>query len=158
MTYGLKEPTQKMLEYLNENYSYDKLSGTFSWITEGGNGASKHVVGDVVPCNYKSGYAKIYAGSRYLNASHCAWWFATGQWPTESIDHINRDQKDNRFCNLREAGRHIQSQNRKGWNKEGLPKGVQRRGDRFRAYKNKTHLGVFDTVVEAKQAYEAAYV
>ena len=34
-------------------------------------------------------------------AHRLAWLLHTGDWPTNDIDHINRDRKDNRICNLR---------------------------------------------------------
>ncbi len=159
MTWNIPiKPDDVCTQYLTSNYHYDALNGLFYWIKDGGKGKSKHFSGDAVSGKFGGGYLKLFSGSRYLNASHVAWWFVHGEWPSQTVDHINRDPHDNRIENLRLADASVQSNNRKGWNAEGLPKGVQRRGCRFRAYRNKTHLGVFDTVVEAKQAYEAAYV
>ena len=152
------KPDESCLEYLKENYRYDAEEGIFLWAKEGGKGRSKHVQGDVALGKFGGGYPKLFAGKRYLNASHVAWWFCTSEWPTQTIDHINRDPYDNRLSNLRLADAFIQADNRSGWNEEGLPKGVQRRGGRFRAYKKKIHLGVFATIAEAKQAYEVANV
>ena len=152
------KPDDSCIEYLRQNYRYDAETGFFYWIKEGGKGLSKHFVGDKVSAKFGGGYPKIYAGARYLNASHVAWWFSHGEWPSYSIDHINRDQGDNRFENLRLADAVLQSNNRRAWNKDGLPKGVQRRGNKFRAVRRHTRLGTFDTIAKAKQAYEAADV
>lgn len=47
-----------------------------------------------------------------LYVSRVIWAMTTGQWPTLSIDHINRNPRDNRFVNLREATDAIQLANR----------------------------------------------
>lgn len=48
-------------------------------------------------------YLKIMIdGERY--ASHrLAWLYVYGRWPKRDLDHINRNKKDNRIANLREA-------------------------------------------------------
>ena len=159
MTWNIPiKPDDSCLRYLANNYRYDAETGSFYWIKEGGKGKSKHFIGDTVSGNFGGGYMKLYAGSRYLNASHVAWWFVHGEWPCQSIDHINRNAKDNSAVNLRLADAELQSQNRSAWNADGLPKGVQKRGDKYRAVKKHTRLGTFATVEEAKQAYEAAHV
>lgn len=35
--------------------------------------------------------------------SHVIWYMMTGEWPTLQIDHINRDDGDNRWSNLRQV-------------------------------------------------------
>jgi len=153
-----KKPSADQLSYLREHYCYTPETGQFFWLTEGGKGASKHYAGDECVGRFGGGYRKLYCGGRYVNASHAAYWFVHGEWPAKTVDHINRDPLDNRAANLRLADMFVQSDNRTGWNAANLPKGVQVRGSRFRAYKKGKHLGVFDTVSDAAAAYEAAHV
>jgi hypothetical protein len=70
----------------------------------------------------------------------------TGYWPTLSIDHVNRNQYDNRWENLREATPAQQCQNRS--RTTSLPKGVRRTRNRYLAV-----LGTFDTAEEAHAAW-----
>lgn len=76
-------------------------------------------------------------------------------------DHINRDRLDNRKENLRSCTRKVNSYNagHQKNNRLGV-KGVHMRGKRFRAvigdnYK-RIHLGYFDTIEEASNAYMQA--
>lgn len=58
------------------------------------------------------GYLSIQvAGKRYY-AHRLAWFYMTGKWPENEIDHKNRIRNDNRWENLREATRSIQMRNR----------------------------------------------
>lgn len=58
------------------------------------------------------GYVSIQvAGKRYY-AHRLAWFYMTGVWPENEIDHKNRVRDDNRWENLREATRSIQMRNR----------------------------------------------
>lgn len=36
----------------------------------------------------------------------------TGDWPTQEVDHINRNKTDNRWYNLRDVPRSVNQKNR----------------------------------------------
>lgn len=90
-----------------------------------------------------------------------AWLYMTGEWPTDEIDHRDRDPSNNRWSNLREAT-HKQNLSNQGIhsnNRLGI-RGVEKHGKRFRAYLGvegkKVILGWFDTAEEAGAARDAA--
>ena len=139
---------------------YDKNSGIFTWKTDRNGGA---VAGDVAGCLTKKGYIQIRVlGSRYF-AHRLAWLAVYGKFPSEFLDHKNNNKQDNRICNLREATRNQNMQNRPTFsnNTSGL------KGARFESHCNKwraqiylngknKHLGLFDTAEEAHSAYCSA--
>jgi hypothetical protein len=47
-------------------------------------------------------------GKPYL-AEHLAWLYVTGEWPKHAIDHVNGDTLDNRWENLRESDRELET-------------------------------------------------
>ncbi len=81
--------------------------------------------------------------------------------PKVIVDHINGNGLDNRRCNLRitnKVGNALNMSVNKN-KKSGLPKGVYKKRDKYRACiqingLNKA-LGVFKTVEEAQAAYQA---
>lgn len=98
---------------------------------------------------------------RYL-AYRLAWLYMTGKWPTGVIDHINGDQSDDRFVNLRDATMSMNAQNMRkpsAKNKTGYL-GVSKSRSKYMAaiyYAGKSrNLGRFDTPEEASHAYLAA--
>lgn len=100
-------------------------------------------------------------GKDYLS-HRLAWFYMTGAWPEQEIDHINGVRDDNRFANLREADRQINCQNvRKPYknNRTGLL-GVKPSLGKFvaRIYVDgkERHLGTFKTPGLAHAAYVAA--
>lgn len=73
------------------------------------------------------------------------------------IDHIDGNKGNNRIENLRLATPAQNTANRESYGK--YPKGVKAQGDKFQArigYAGKRyHLGTFNTIEEAKAAYDA---
>lgn len=102
-------------------------------------------------------YNVVRVDGHQYRSGRLAFLYMTGNWPIE-IDHINRDTRDDRWENLREATRSENLANRGKFGKSGLPKGVHKYGNRYRAacgYKGKEiYLGMFATVEEASEAYQ----
>lgn len=138
-------------QHLLEILSYDKDSGIFLWKKTGQLAGYVHAVRGHV-------YIEI-NGKAYL-AHRLAWFYMTGEWPKDEIDHIDRNRKNNSFMNLREAS-HSQNQHNSGIrkdNKSGF-RGVSKSGKKWMAtiaIKGKNnYLGVFDTAEAAYSAYVA---
>lgn len=140
--------------------SYDPETGVFTW-RRNGRGRSKRE-GAVAGAPGPRGYVRIHTAKRDLYGHRVAWLFVTGAWPSQEIDHINRDRSDNRYLNLREVSC---SENR--WNTMGQPsrresiyKGVARSKGKGRwraqinAHGQTIRLGVFDSQEEAAAAYK----
>lgn len=81
-------------ERLLSKFLYDPESGAFYWRSKG---LESKAVGYV---NY-DGYIRMYALGRRFYAHRLAWFYVTGRWPNEEIDHINGVRSDNRIKNLR---------------------------------------------------------
>lgn len=91
--------------------------------------------------------------------SRIVWYLKTREWPTDEIDHKNRNSFDNKWHNLREATSLQNNFNKKVLNNNKLGiKGVNRRHGRYVAqitiYGTKVHLGLYNTAQEAGWAYE----
>jgi hypothetical protein len=119
--------------------------------------------------NRRHGYIRVYIGRREYPAHRLAWLYMTGAWPKVQLDHINRVKTDNRWSNLREAtivqnAGNVPPQHRKTHGRMGKQSGVRgvywRGGSpvdtKWVAHLDNKHLGAFDTIDEAKAAYEAA--
>lgn len=98
-------------------------------------------------------------------AHRLAWLIVTGRWPEHTIDHINGDPSDNRFCNLREAtaAENLRHRGIMKSNKSGV-KGVHwfKQYNKWRAIivarGKQIFLGHFDNIEDAKAAYRQAAV
>jgi len=88
--------------------SYNPVTGIFIW-TKGKQGRS--VAGSRAGGVSGMGYRMIcFLGDKYLE-HRLAWLNFYGEWPDETIDHINRNRVDNRIVNLRQA-----TQQQQCWN------------------------------------------
>lgn len=144
---------------LREQLDYDPETGIFKWKI------SKRCVaiGDIAGTDTERGYRLICIDGKRHYEHRLAWLHYYGNAPVDQIDHINRDKKDNRICNLREASPAQNQMNGgvKSHNISGI-RGVRLRKNRPGYYARITfegkqrHLGVFSTAEEAESAYKEA--
>ncbi len=59
------------------------------------------------------GYLTVCVNGRSYMVHRIVWLYVHGEWPAQSIDHINGDRSDNRLENLRVADHHQNGYNRK---------------------------------------------
>lgn len=145
-------------ERLKELIKYNPESGTFTWIALTSS-RSRVLIDSIAGNHNQDGYRVIkISGVSYL-ASRLAWFYMTGEWPKEEIDHKNTIRDDNRWMNLREATDAINSQNKRSARKDNISGllGVTRRTYGFQArigLCGKSHfLGTFKTPELAHFAY-----
>jgi hypothetical protein len=139
---------------ISQVFRYEPETGCLFWRISP---HPKIPVGAEVTGKTSTGYGRVkYKGCHY-SVSHIAWAIETGEWPTLTIDHRDRAQHNNRFCNLREANDSTQQINRVLKNESGF-KGVRRQKNRFRAEIRRdgkaTHIGSFLTAIEAAIAFD----
>jgi hypothetical protein len=144
---------------LHELLKYDPETGVFTWnVTR-----SNMRAGTRAGTYDKRGYLRISIDEKIYGGHRLAWLYVYGAWPTDVIDHINRNTGDNRLCNLRDTDRCVNNQN--ACTRKDSPVGI--RGVTRHPYSNKwrariqangkkMHIGTFDTVEAAAAAYAAA--
>lgn len=145
---------------------YDPATGVFTWSRPL---SPVTPIGSLAGAIYKNGRRYITIHGRRYFASHLAWLYVHGVWPSAQVDHKNVTRDDNRIDNLRLA-----TNQQNGANKPALPnnrlgiKGVgvskvnrrapQRYRARIRVNDKLIHLGYFSTPQEASAAYHSAAV
>lgn len=142
-------------------FDYDPETGVLTWRCP-----TKHsarLVGQRAgSVNSFHRHREVKADGRLYREHRVIWLHVHGEWPKQTIDHINGDPADNRLANLRDVDMRAQQQNKVNalsTNRVGVL-GVHVYGDRYRAQiglDGRLHyLGTFDTVAEAQAAYLAA--
>jgi len=101
-------------ERLRDVLHYDPDSGDFTWL----NPTSFRVrIGDTAGYHHKTPDGKTYIQTAVDGDKHyahrLAWFYMTGEFPVDQIDHINGDGTDNRWCNLRQVTHRENSKNQK---------------------------------------------
>lgn len=149
------------LERLRYLLHYNEETGEFIWRVTRNADARK---GDIAGTVNAKGYVMIGADGRLYQAHRLAWFYVTGEWPSDQIDHKNNLTADNSFENLRQASRTDNNRNRRfKKNKTGF-KGVSLHGTSKKWTANiwkdgkQQYLGLFDTPEQAHKAYRAAAV
>jgi hypothetical protein len=143
-------------EFLRELLSYDPDTGFFYNRQYRG---PKSPVGGKAGTVNAVGYSQIRVIGKIHLSHRLAWLYVYGTFPEGNIDHVNRDKLDNRICNLREANKSENSQNKslpQSNNTHGFL-GVTRDSGRWAARittNGKTkYIGLFDTPEIAHAAY-----
>jgi hypothetical protein len=149
-------------ERLNELFTYSVVTGqlirkvTINY---------KALAGQLVDFKHNAGYSSVAVDGVRLLVHRVIWCMVTGSWPTEILDHIDGNRSNNIWTNLRSATRAENNRNGLGWqkSKSGL-KGVYpaKAANRWEAKitvnsKSKS-LGTYDSIHEAKEAYNRAAI
>lgn len=148
-------PTQDELKAL---FHYDPETGVFTHLQTRGKGKKGQPVGKL---NY-GGYIEMRVLNKLFTAHRLAFLYMTGELPSPpyTVDHINGDRKDNRWCNLRLADWQQQSWNAPAHhhNKSGLKgawpcKSTGRWQSMLQDGDRRIWLGRFDTAEDAHKAW-----
>ena len=83
---------------LLEVLSYDPETGLFTWVKPT---ARCIKPGMQAGCETARGYVSLRLFGIDYRAHNLAWFYVTGEWPVEELDHINGKPGDNRIANLR---------------------------------------------------------
>ena len=134
---------------------YDPGTGEFYWLVS----LRRTRAGDRAGSLKPSGYRELMLDGVQYKEHRLAWFYMTGAWPAETIDHKNCVRSDNKWGNLREATKAQQVGNRplSKVSATGF-KGVSRsKGGKYHSCISQSHrtihLGTFDTAEAAHEAY-----
>lgn len=150
-------------DFLKSILDYCPDAGTFRW--KEGYCFRGTKPGDLAGYPHHKGYWRIEIRGKDYAMHRLAWFYMTGEWPPDQIDHINRRKDDNRWCNLREESNGQNMANRphesflprvKRGRASSKPRGVKL--DKCGRYVANIghppkHLGMFTTEEEAIAAY-----
>lgn len=149
---------------LRDRLSYNPRTGVFLWT---GRGLPYAYADKEAGSIEAEGYRVITIDGRSYKAHLLAWYYMTGEWPTDQIDHRDAVRSNNTWENLRPATNQMNQFNRgpNKNNRSGL-KGVFRAScNRKRPWMAKIakdgikfHLGYFETAEAASAAYHAKAV
>lgn len=109
------------------------------------------------------GYRIIKLDRNWYMVHRIIWLMIYGNWPSEQVDHIDRDKLNNRIENLREASaaQNCANQLKRKTNTSGY-KGVTKYEDKWRStiFNNgfPVYLGIFNTAEEAFAEYKRASI
>lgn len=137
---------------------YSQDTGLFKWRVD----TKRAKQGELAGCLNNKGYLSITVLGKTYSSHSLAWFYVTGVWPIGQLDHINHIRTDNRFINLREATNQENQRSKRlsSLNKSGY-KGVRitrnyRYMSRIFVDTKETHLGTFDSPIDAAKAYDKA--
>lgn len=110
--------------------------------------------------NRRAGARQLAIGGRMYSTGRVIWLIVTGRWPDE-INHANRDDRDNRWTNLRERSRSESMRQAAQQRRPPALRGIyERKSGRWSAQiyrgRAKVYLGTFDTQAAARAAYDDA--
>ena len=157
-------------ERLRAALEYSADTGVFTWrprprsdftCLREMNRWNNRYVGTVAGTDDGRGYVRIRVFGKFYRAHRLAWLHVHGAWPSDQVDHIDGDRRNNRLANLRDVSRAHNAQNIRRapvTNQSTGVLGVQRHVGGFFVAKlqidgRQKHLGSFPSIEEAQQAY-----
>lgn len=108
---GRKRPPRHTPEEIAQEIRYDPGTGEIWWIKRGPKRRIDRPAGTV--CVHRAGLPArtVTVDGRKYYANVLAWVLMTKQWPTLTVDHIDRNSLNNKWSNLRLATQSEQNMN-----------------------------------------------
>ena len=145
-------------EALKELLSYNPDTGEFAYLQA----ASGRYAGLISGCK-SAKYIHIMIGGKLFYLHRLAFLYMEGVMPAVAVDHIDRDRRNNKWSNLRQAttkennmNRGMDSRNKSGYNGVGWHKQRGKWRARVGHNGNDISLGLFSCVHKAGAAAKAA--
>ena len=135
---------------IQEFISYNEHTGEFTALKSRG----KIKEGVILGSRTVLGYLTLTFNNKSYLCHRLAFFFKTGYFPENDVDHINGNRSDNRWCNLRIATRQQNLFNKTGnKGRESLRNVYPHKSGKFRVKMKingiTTHFGYYSTVEEA---------
>lgn len=146
---------------IRQYFHYSPETGELRWRI----GSRRRPAGELAGTAAEKEKGRINVGFRgkTYKAHILVWVCQTGEWPTHQIDHINEDPSDNRWENIRAATKAQNMQNitriksnTSGHKGVGFHRPTAKWRATIRGDGVQYHLGLFETVGEAVDAYAIA--
>lgn len=145
---------------LKELLKYDPYTGLFTWIKRPSPAKKAgDIAGTIKRGAVHRGRVMIGVENSIYLAHRLAWLYMTGEWPKKEIDHIDCNQGNNKWENIRDVSRSVNAQNRKCATRVSRTGflGVLPYGRQFKAQigvnGRTTYLGLFKTPEQAYECY-----
>jgi len=151
-----KKPNLDWLKYFKK-YIYYKHGNLYSLNLRSSAGKNKTPIGRINSSGY---YTIVFERNRgnyiCIKNHHLIWFLNTGEWPSNEIDHINRDKLDNRIENLRLANRMINMNNIEKTPGQTKHSYIQFRNNRYEVVYKRKYIGSsknLEKAIEIKRIY-----
>jgi hypothetical protein len=151
MTYRKVDPKR-----IRELLHYEPETGVFTRLTNASTNARK---GNIAGTLNSRGYIQISIDNKVYQAHRLAFAYMNDVWTDLQIDHRDGNRANNKWANLREAHPHENSHNSKphrdsatGVKGVSWHKGANKWQAQIRANGENIHLGLFETIEEARSA------
>ncbi len=149
-------------EYLKSILHYDLETGIWTWLVKR---RPNIKIGNIAGNKDFYGYIRIKIDGKTYRAHRLAWFYMTGEWPEDQLDHKNLNKSNNVWDNLREANNSKNQANKYKYsnNTSGI-KGVVWDKQRslwraqIRTNKKTINLGRYVDKNQAALAYEQAAI
>lgn len=144
--------TQKRLKQL---FFYNTKTGLFTRLCTPRRGPRPERVGT----KSSQGYLQMWIDGVRYSAHRVIWFYMTGSWPENEIDHVNGERMDNKWSNLRDATRTLNLENQRRANSRSTTGflGISPNREKFQAQIKANGvrycLGNFHTAEQAHAAY-----
>jgi hypothetical protein len=137
---------------LKQVLSYDQETGVFTWLVRT---SSRSNVGEMAGGLDAKGYIVICIKYKRYLAHRLIWFYMTGKFPENQIDHIDGNKANNRFSNLRDVTNQQNHFNTKAKG-SSFDKAKGKYSAKIMINGKSIHLGYYKTAIEARSIYATA--